>query len=508
MSPGLQKRPTGALPSAAPEPRPLPPPGVPAAPARKPARPVRDWPGIDLCEKVPGLRQVLKWRPLQFWLIWPNLFLFTVFLLAGLLGSPVGSRNIIVVFVWILWWFVLIAVLVPFFSRLWCTVCPLPALGEWLQRLRLMGVWAGEGPNKQRTRLFGLNLEWPKSLQNIWLQNIGFLCLATISALLVTRPIVSVAVLGTMILVAIILSVIFRQRAFCMYLCPVSGFLGLYSMTATTAVRVKDPDVCRSHKEKECMFGCEKGYGCPWYQYVGSMKRNNYCGMCFECFKTCPHDNVTVYLRPFCSDTELRGYDEAFKAFIMIVLAFVYSVTLLGPWGTVKDWANVSEVGNWTGFALYAAAIFGLSLGVFPLLHMGAVWSGWKLAGDSQVKIKDLFVRYAYIWVPLGLLAWIAFSIPLIAVNGAYIVSALSDPLGRGWDLFGTASVPWHPILPEWVGSVQVPVLLTGLYFAFSRTWRVGQTLYADERQALRSLVPTWALATAVTAGFMRFFVG
>lgn len=38
-----------------------------------------------------------------------------------------------------------------------------------------------------------------------------------------------------------------------------------------------------------------------------------------------------------------------------------------------------------------------------------------------------------------GLLAWIAFSVPLIFVNGSYIISVISDPFGWGWNLFGTA---------------------------------------------------------------------
>ncbi|MHB8875647.1 MAG: 4Fe-4S binding protein [Myxococcaceae bacterium] len=488
--------------------RPLSAPPPPPAAAPKPAKPVRDWPGIDLLERYPVARKILKWRGLQFWLIWVNVVFFAAFLYAGLFGSPVGSRNVMIVFVWIFWWFLLIAILVPFFSRLWCTMCPLPVFGEWMQRLRLVGVRAGEGPKGQKTRMFGLNLEWPKPLRNIWLQNVGFLCLASFSALLVTRPIISTFVLGGMIVIAVALSLVFRQRAFCMYLCPVSGFLGLYSMTSTTAVRVKDPALCRSHKAKECLVGCQDGYGCPWYQYVGSMTRNNYCGMCFECIKTCPHDNVTVYLRPLCSDRTLKGYDEAFKAFIMMVLALVYSVTLLGPWGTVKDWANVTEVGDWKGFGLYVLAVVGSCLVVFPALHLSATWLGRLLASEPAAKLKDNFVRYAYVWVPLGLFAWIAFSVPLIAVNGAYILSTASDPMGNGWDLFRTAQVHWHPLLPEWIGLVQLPLLLVGLYFSFSSTWEIGRELYPDAKKALRSLAPTWVLASTMTALLMAFFVG
>ena len=72
---------------------------------------------------------------------YPQLAVFIVMLagyvfaiLAGLVGTPVGSHNFSIVFVWIAWWAILILVAVPFFGRGWCAVCPIPLPGEWLQR--------------------------------------------------------------------------------------------------------------------------------------------------------------------------------------------------------------------------------------------------------------------------------------------------------------------------------------------------------------------------------------
>ena len=46
-------------------------------------------------------------------------------------------------------------------------------------------------------------------------------------------------------------------------------------------------------------------------------------------------------------------------------------------------------------------------------------------------------LRLAYILVPVGIFAWIAFSLPALMVNYNYILSVVSDPLGLGWNLFG-----------------------------------------------------------------------
>lgn len=124
----------------------------------------------------------------------PGLLAFEFFLPAGFIGSPVGNRNILVIFVWILWWFVLITIMVPFAGRFWCAVCPFPAIGQWIQRLSFLRVRRKDGV----PRFFGLKIPWPKRLKNIWLQNALFLCLAIFSSYLVTRPLVSAGVLGGM----------------------------------------------------------------------------------------------------------------------------------------------------------------------------------------------------------------------------------------------------------------------------------------------------------------------
>ena len=456
----------------------------------------------------PWLKRLVRMPSFQFLLIVPNLALFYLFLITGLFGTPVGNRNMIIVFVWILWWVVLIAGLVPFGSRLWCTMCPLPFFGDWLQRRALVQVRPGKSPGTEN-RFFGLQKRWPKKLSNIWLQNFGFLFLATFSALLVTRPIVSMSLFGFMIVLAALMAMVYRLRTFCNYVCPISGFLSLYAMTSTIELRSESKDKCLKCKTKSCIRGSDKGWACPWNVYMGKLDRNNYCGLCFECVKSCPNDNISLFVRPFAtSDITIKGYDEVWKACIMLVLALTYSVVLLGPWGRFKDWANVSEVRNWGGFAAYAAGQMLLALVIFPgLYYLSIRLAKWYAKADS-ISTKELFLRYSYMLVPMGLLAWIAFSIPLIMVNGSYIISVISDPLGWGMNLFGTAEFPWTPLKPEWVPFLQVPILLTGLYYALRGLHKVARKLFPNPAQRLRSLMPPTALLLGVTLVFLRLFIG
>lgn len=463
---------------------------------------------FDVFAQWPWLKRLVRMRSFQFLVILPNLFMFYLFLIAGLFGTPVGNRNIIIVFVWILWWFVLITVLVPLGSRSWCTVCPLPFFGDWLQRRAVVKVRPGNSPGTANS-FFGLHKRWPKALSNIWLQNFGFLFLATFSALLVTRPIVSAVVFGVMFLVATGLALVYRLRTFCNYVCPISGFLSLYAMTSTVELRSVDKDVCLTCKTKSCIRGSEKGWACPWNVYMGKLDRNNYCGLCFECVKSCPNDNISLFLRPFSnSDLILRGYDEVWKACIMLVLALTYSVMLLGPWGRFKDWANVSEAHDWGGFGMFAVGQALLALVIFPgLYYLSIRLAKWYARADA-VPTKELFLKYAYALVPMGLLAWIAFSVPLVMVNGSYIISVISDPLGWGMNLFGTAEFPWTPFWPDRVPLIQVPILLAGFYFAQRGLHRIARQLFPDPLQLRRSLVPPTVLLLGVTLVFLKLFIG
>lgn len=942
---------------------------------------------IDLFERIPLLLKFVKWRSFPFMVIIPGLLMFEFFILAGILGTPVGNRNIIVVFVWILWWFFLISIMVPLAGRVWCAVCPLPAMGEWLQRLSFIRVRVRKKSSISHLFL-GLNLPWPKKLRNIWLQNFGFLSMASFSIFLVTRTTVSVAVLGGIMLGAIVLSLIFQKRAFCLYLCPVSGFLGLYSMTSKIALRAKDVEVCNRIKsdtefsfhngiapcrlacpagvdsssyialiakgkykralevirenmpfpgvcsricthpcESECIraqiddpvsisrlkrfvadrvsdeerqktegttatrsekvavigsgpagltcafylarkgyavtiyealpvaggmlrvgipsyrlpknvvdkeikfieksgvkiltntpvgekitfdelqdkyqaifiavgasrgrglkiegenlagvynvidflrkmnlgkkvevgrkvtvVGCgntgidaarvalrmgakevtvvellprnemlaipeevsageaegvdiqfltsplkilgengrvdsvvctkmrlgepdrsgrprpvpikgseysipadtvmvatgqysditflpkelkitkdqriivnpqtmstnlqgvfaggdvvsgtdvfikavvvgrnaaiaidkylrgeksksvllhpttkkvqdlplgvvhherrvqpfvlppklrikgfeevesaftgkealeeaerclncgicgecyrggenEKGWPCPWFQRMGGMDRNNYCGLCMECVKSCPYDNIGLYWRRFAADTKIKGYDEAWKAFIMLTLVAVYSINLLGPWGWVKNWANVTESGNWGGFSLYIGFVLSSTLLVFPGIHLFFCWLS-KLFARAKVSLKEMFIRYSYPLVPLGLFAWIAFSVPLLMVNGAYIISVISDPLGWGWNLFGTADFSWTPVKPHWVPYIQTGLLGAGLYYALFSGYRIGKQIFNEKSKIIKSLIPQAILYGGIVALLMRLYAG
>ena len=400
----------------------------------------------------PFIKNALKSRTPQLAVFVVMLVGYIFAILAGLIGTPVGSHNFSIVFVWIAWWAILILVAVPFFGRGWCAVCPIPLPGEWLQRGAILA------PPDKRPKW--LNLRVPKMFRNIWLQNISFLLLALFSGVLLTTPNITGIVLAAMLFAAIGLSTIFERRAFCRYLCPVGGFIGLYSQTAPIELRIKDKQVCVTCEGKPCYNGSSAGYGCPWDVFPGGLTKNTYCGLCMECIRTCPHDNIAVNLRPFSADLAKPStrMDEAFKAFIMLGSAMIYAGVLLGPWGTLKDAAY--NVGSSTWFVyviVFLAIIFILLPGFFTL---------GILKTKSILPLKQRFASLSTALIPLGLMFWVAFSLSFVLTNASYILAALSDPLGLGWNLFGTANTTWRPMLTSILAPAQTLSLVGGLIWS------------------------------------------
>ena len=417
---------------------------------------------------------------------YPQLAVFVVMLmgyifaiLVGLVGTPVGSHNFSIVFVWIAWWAILILVAVPFFGRGWCAVCPIPLPGEWLQRGAVLN------PPDRKPKWF--NLRWPKAFRNIWLQNISFLLLALFSSVLLTTPNITGIVLAGMLFAAIGLSTIFERRAFCRYLCPVGGFIGLYSQTAPIELRIKDKQVCATCEGKPCYNGSTNGYGCPWDVFPGGLTKNTYCGLCMECLRTCPHDNIAVNMRPFSADLAKPStrMDEAFKAFIMLGSAMIYAGVLLGPWGVLKDAAY--NVGTSAWF-IYAAVFLSIIFLVMPSFFAVCV-----TRFENLNIFKKRFATLSSALIPLGLMFWVAFSLSFVVTNASYILASLSDPLGLGWNLFGTAQTTWQPMLTSILAPGQTLALVGGLIWS-------ARTAQKAANEAKVSAIPVIGYCLIVTA--------
>jgi hypothetical protein len=187
-------------------------------------------------------------------------------------------------------------------------------------------------------------------------------------------------------------------------------------------------------------------------------------------------------------------------------LAFV--AVMLGSVG----FDSVSRTSFWLDQEVRAGGDAGrmaLSLGglaatvlVVALAYRAAVGAAHALAGEGG----DLAAAFVGSLVPIALVYVIAHYFSLLILQGQYLVPLVSDPFGRGWDLFGTAA--YRPNLgiltPNVVWYAQAGALVAGhvagLMLAHDRA--VG--LFRGAGHATRSQYAMLVLMVLLTVGGLR----
>jgi len=458
----------------------------------------------DLNRQFKFLDRALKWRPLQFLLTIPVLAFFVLLILAGIFGTKVGGRNISVMFTWACWMFLVTWMLIPLGGRLWCLVCPLPVLGEYTQRCATVRVRTKKN-RPDENRYFGLNMPWPESLDGPWVKVTVFLILSAFSASLAGQPRWTAVVLLLFVMMALACSMVWERRSFCRYICPASNIISLYSPAGKLMVRARHTAVCEKCIEKSCSSGNSKGWGCPYGLTVQDIIHSRDCGLCLECFKDCPYDNVSLSWRREGWEDSFRSYGEAWQAIAMLTLAIVYSFVIHSPWPGVRDVVNVVDKVNWAHFAWFTAGLWVLCLVLMPFLFWslscwGAKWSKLSMAPGAVLKMSVPSLA------PLGLGLWAAFFVGMFMPNLTYIVMTLSDPFGWGWDLLGTSGMPWIQLWPGAIPWIQAALALLGFYFSIQKGHMTWYEELTDRKQALSVFFPTSLMIFALSLGVLIYF--
>ena len=105
--------------------------------------------------------------------------------------------------------------------------------------------------------------------------------------------------------------------------------------------------------------------------------------------------------------------------------------------------------------------------------------------------------------VPIALVYAIAHYFSLFVIQGQYIVPLLSDPFGKGWDLFGTAD--FRPNIassaPNTIWYVQAVALVLGHVAGLAVAHDRAVTIFRDRQDALRSQYAMLALMVLYTVG-------
>jgi hypothetical protein len=171
----------------------------------------------------------------------------------------------------------------------------------------------------------------------------------------------------------------------------------------------------------------------------------------------------------------------------------------------VRDYVNILDKQNWDLFGIFTLISWSVILIVVPGIIFLLAMAGGRLS-KVNIRTRDVYLAYTGSLLPLGLLLWVAFVIPMLFVNLTFILQSLSDPFGWGWDFFGTANIPWHQFLPQYIPWIQAILVLSGMYLSLRNIMRTWQSHQVKTRQVVLLCVPMGIFITLVAVALLFFF--
>jgi hypothetical protein len=189
-------------------------------------------------------------------------------------------------------------------------------------------------------------------------------------------------------------------------------------------------------------------------------------------------------------------------AFVLLVLSSVLYDGLL----TTPEWSEaeqqlvdlmpgLGEPGSIVVRTIGLVAFWAVFLAAY--LAVSAVMS---VAAGSRSP-REMAQSFAFTLVPIAIAYHLAHYLAYLLTQGQYIVPLVSDPLGYGWDLFGTAGYRVNIAIVgarfAWYAAVTSIVVghFVAVYLADVR----AHQLFGPRRAALRSQVPLTALMVVYT---------
>jgi polyferredoxin len=439
----------------------------------------------------PALRRALRSRWFQPLFQIPVVIAFLAVIIAGLIGSQEPGRNIAPVLTWNIWWIGLIF-LVMFAGNVWCFMCPWTAIPDWVMRRSLLAV--------REIKSFGLR--YPRFRLWMWpaIVLFAFVTWLELAYDAANRPWLTSMLGIAMIVTAWLCLVLFERKAMCRYVCFVGRVSGQYSTMGMLELRRRDNEVCRACTTSDCVHGREGvGYACPTGEYMGAMNDNQYCTLCTECVKSCPHDNIALNVRSSGADLlhPHRGkIDEAYMAILVFVVSAFHGAAMIPLW---KEWETALRGWFVDRDLLGTGALFGGSNGgvlTFTLMMLTCIAAPglayWLLcgamrlaSGRGDVSVRKLFVRFAYTLLPIALFYHLAHNATHVFWEWSKLRRLVSDPLGWGTDWFGTARAPLTSLWePETIWYLQLTLVVIGHAYGIFVAQREAFRVYDGDKRA------------------------
>ncbi|MEW6273534.1 MAG: sigma 54-interacting transcriptional regulator [Bacillota bacterium] len=386
-----------------------------------------------------------------------------LFIAAAFIGQGNFIGSAVLVLAWSLGWpgLLLAASLA---GRFTCSICPFAGSGLLTHRF---------------TR--------PSCSVPHWLKKHDFLLMATLFAAIfwveeMTDMRHSPVATGVLLLViasgAVVFAVLYPRHAWCRYVCPLGGMVGVFGIVAPLELR-PNVDVCRHRcTTYNCYKGTQEREGCPLFQHLSFIDNNIACKLCMRCVLNCPNEAVRLNLRPPAREVWRTEHVNRGLAILVPVLA-----ALLVPVAAYERFGIAVVADPWQFSGLYWGAV---------LLAGAAGWAFLRprLTGDEGLPA----VRMLFALVPVVLAAHMAYQLQFVPYVGQF-------------KLYLHRLVPYGPekqvVLVSLLGLLRGAVLAFGFLFSLVCLYFTRQNTPSGRRGFLPAIFGLLALTYVAVMGLL-----
>lgn len=374
-----------------------------------------------------------RWPLIVMKLATVGLFLLVIY--AGLMGTPIPERNIATVLTWNIWWAGLI-LSIFFLGSAWCAICPWDTLANWHVKPALwFKSWRLKFNNS-------LELTPPKWMRSVWPALLMFVGLTWLELGygITTSPYATALLSLVMVVMAIASLALYKNKAFCHYVCPVGRTIGFYSQLAPIELRPVNSQVCADCTTMECFNGTETVDACPTSLVMGRLTQNTYCTSCGNCAQSCPSENVAWRLRPPSQEaieSARPHWDEAWFMLVLLTLTSFHGITMMEFWEDgLRNFAQV--IGDSGQLLISFTAGLMLSMVIPISIYAGVVELTRRLAGSKE-NFKKVFTSLVFVTLPLAFSYHLAHNLNHMIRESVGASQLFLNPLGINVNYSGVA---------------------------------------------------------------------
>jgi hypothetical protein len=153
----------------------------------------------------------------------------------------------------------------------------------------------------------------------------------------------------------------------------------------------------------------------------------------------------------------------------------------------------VTTLVNIGGLALFVAIVLAT--------YLAAVAAAENLGRIRRSLVPDFVLPL----VPIAAAYIVAHYFTFFLIQGQFVITLISDPFGRGWDLFGTADFAPNlaPLTPEETWYLQIGTLVVGHVAGLAVAHDRAVAIFTERRSGLIAQLPMLALMIVYTVGGM-----